>query len=104
MIRTLALAGAVLLIGAAPAPWVLTPDGLGPVKIGMNEAQAQAALGRKLRAADLPDEECEERAVAGFKGLILMFQHHRLTRISIGAGSRFRTDKGLGYGSTEAEV
>ncbi len=104
MTRALAMAGALLMMSAAPAPWVLSPDGLGPLKIGMSEAQAAAALGAKLSAADLPDDACEERGVVGMKGLVLMFQQHRLTRISLVRGSRFKTDKGLGYGATETQV
>lgn len=49
MVRTLAL---VLCLGCAPASaadQILTTDGLGPVKIGMTQRQAERVLGSRLK-------------------------------------------------------
>jgi hypothetical protein len=44
------------------------------------------------------------RAARGWANNWFMFEDERLTRISIGKGSRTRTLRGIGIGSSEAEV
>jgi hypothetical protein len=102
-------------LAATPAAWTLTPDGLGPVKIGMTEAQAAAALGRKLDAdrppatADAQEQAdyrgCHEAEVHGLKGLYVMIENGRVTRVVVteGAGA-FRTATGVGLGDPESKV
>ena len=107
-----------VLLAAAPAtaatPWTLTPDGLGPVKIGMTERAAVAALGHKLESqfpqagADAQEQAdyraCHETQAQGVTGLYLMFENGRLTRISVTQGGAFRTATGVGLGDREAKV
>lgn len=100
----LTAAAALLLCGAAPAPWVLTPDGLGPIRIGMTQRQVRAAIHAGFQVDGAGDEACEEVGIVGVKGVYLMFQKNRLTSIALGEGSRLATDKGLHVGSTEQAV
>ena len=115
-------ATAMLLGAAAPAPpatWRLTPDGLGPLHIGMTRAHAGATLGARIttRAPDgSASTACEEGEIDGYRGLYLLFEQGRLTRIDILADTgphdrpaRFdvtgnRTSDGLRLGSTEQDV
>ncbi len=88
----------------AAAPPSLTPFGFGQIKIGMREAAARR-LG--LRAA--PNDgvnsfECRIHAVPRYPGLSVMVERGIVTRVTIGAPSRLRTDRGLGVGSQEADV
>ena len=115
-------ATAMLLGAAAPAPpatWRLTPDGLGPLHIRMTLAQAGATLGARIttRAPDGSESTaCVEGEIDAYRGLYLLFEHGRLTRIDIladtgppGRPARFdvtgnRTSDGLRLGSTEQDV
>jgi hypothetical protein len=89
---------------AAPA-WTLTPQGYGPVKIGMSRAQVSRALGVKLSPrAEHEEDACESGGAATLPGMIFMFEEGRLTRISLYDESRVRTPRGIGMGASEAEV
>ncbi len=99
----------LLLIAAAPAPsqpWNLTPDGLGPVRIGMSRAQVEKALHVKLEGEPLDDEQsCIEMVPAGpDQGLWFMFKEFRLARISIGDPSKLTTPRGIGVGASADQV
>ncbi|HEY5712428.1 MAG TPA: hypothetical protein VIT38_11085 [Allosphingosinicella sp.] len=99
----LALAGA----GTAQSPArLLTPDGYGPVRIGMTRAQVSAALHSPLEGEPIEDEESciELTATRGHPNLAFMFQAGRLTRISLAGAGPIRTERGIGIGSTAAEV
>jgi hypothetical protein len=107
-------------LGATPAPWALTPDGLGPVRIGMSKAQAARALGTRLSVgmpADADNGMCEEAAADGYGGLYLMFETGRLTRLLISKApadtptanervdlTRAASAQGVRLGMREAEV
>lgn len=107
-----------VLLAATPAlaaaPWTLTLDGLGPVKIGMTERAAVLALGHKLdsqfpQAGADPQERadyraCHETQAVGLAGLYLMFENGKLTRISVTQGAAFHTATGAGLGDREAKV
>ena len=90
----------------ADAQWVITPDGLGPLKIGMTLAQASKALGARLTidAHDSDAVSCSELDVPDKGGLGMMFENRRLTRIAVFKPSHLKTTLGIGIGSTEAEV
>lgn len=95
----------------APSPAitfdVLTPDGIGPLKIGMTKDEVIAAAGdtRTPNAAGIPGGGCTEfppqRAP---DGLWVMIEGGKLTRITIGEMSTLKTDKGLGLGDTADAV
>lgn len=92
---------------AAQAPAVptlaVTPDGYGDIRIGMDET---AALAAGLKAADsdlVGSAECH-LLVSDRPGFWAMIEDGKVSRITLDEGSRIKTDKGLGVGSTEAEV
>ena len=104
---------AILIVGAEPAPgqasrpsrqgWRLTPNGFGPVRIGMTHDQAEHALGAPLEGEEV-SEGCAEMGAAGLEDMNFMFQEGRLTRISVWDPSGVTTPRGIGVGATEAEV
>jgi hypothetical protein len=98
--------GLELLAAAALGSWPLTPDGWGPVRIGMSRAQVEQALAVKLKGEPLEDEKsCIELAPAGSdRGLWFLFEDYRLSRISIGTPSRVKTPRGIGVGASAAAV
>ena len=99
------IALALLAAAAAAQAWPLTPNGWGPVKIGMTRAEVERVLHVRLEGEPIEDEKsCVELVPAGpDQGLWFMFQDYRLTRISIGAPSKVAA-RGLGIGATAAQV
>lgn len=107
----LALAAVPAALAPSPAAaettyaWRLTPDGYGPVRIGMSRAEVSRALGTPLSPrADYEEDACESGRIDALPGVIFMFEDLRLTRISLFEESRARTPRGVGVGSTEADV
>jgi hypothetical protein len=95
---------AALLIAAMPVSSgaaVLTPDGFGPLKIGMTRAQVVAALGQD-RHPDVigsPTKGCDEfQPRRAPPGLLVMIENDRVTRISIARNMVLRTSDGIGVG------
>lgn len=106
-----ALAAAPAAIAPTPASaettyaYPLTPQGYGPVRIGMTRAEVSRALGVSLSPrADYEEDACESGRTDSLPGMIFMFEDLKLTRISLFEESRVRTPRGIGVGSTEAEV
>jgi hypothetical protein len=108
------LAALALVISAAPAVLAqpsraipadarITPAGLGPVRIGMAEAEVTRILGVPLEGEELT-EGCRETVAAGLDGVTFMFEQGRLTRISVYGSSRLTTPRGIGIGASEAQV
>ena len=92
---------AVALVAAAPSE--LASDGLPPLVFGMSVAQAGKALGQPL-AVDYADESkaCGQVLDPRYKTTSLMFVDGKLARIDV--RRRGLTFRGVGVGSTEAEV
>jgi hypothetical protein len=94
---------------ASAADPILTPDGLGPVKIGSSLAALQNALGQRI---DIRSKDCVLFADPGRHrpGVSYMIEERRVTRIGIDyyRDSNYpltvRTLAGVGLGSTEDEV
>ena len=104
-----ALAAMLAALPAAAQPqqqWRLTPDGLGPVRIGMTRAQVSAALNARLEGEPIEDADvCVEMTARGkLPGVHFMFVDRLLSRISLGRPSRITTPRGIGAGATEAQV
>jgi hypothetical protein len=98
---------ALALLAAAAAPtlsWPLTADGLGPVRIGMTQAQVSKAVGKLVGEAIEDEKICVEKEAARFPGVGFLFEDGRLARVSIGEPSRIATAKGIRVGATAAEV
>jgi len=94
---------ALLLLGSS---WHLTPDGWGPVRIGMSRAQVEKAIGTKLEGEPLEDEQsCIEMAPVGpDTGMWFMFEDYKLSRISVGNPSKVTTPRGIGVGASADQV
>ncbi|MGA0601876.1 hypothetical protein ACO2Q3_14305 [Caulobacter sp. KR2-114] len=88
---------------AAPA-WVITPDGLGPLKIGMTPKQAQAALGRKVTTDNSFDASCRPYEVEGLESLSLLFMDGKLDSIDFSEGATWKTAGGVKVGDTDAAI
>ena len=101
---------AVLLLAASPAAadpghLILTPDGLGPVRIGMTQKQVIAALGGTLEGAAIEsDDICVEKESSALKSVGFMFEDGKLTRISLAEGTDITTPRGIGPGASAADV
>lgn len=92
----------------APAAPALTPKGLGPLTIGMTDAEARAAVGASNIEADTGtelSESCTEIKLKGdYPGVYLMIEEGKLSRITATEASTLKTDKGIGLGATPAQV
>lgn len=86
------------------AQWSLTPQGLGPVKIGMTWRQVSQALGDIPLGGSGNDKSCMVAEADGFDGIRFMFLDNRLSRVSILSPSRVKTPRGIGIGSSDREV
>jgi hypothetical protein len=85
----------------------LTPDGWGPLKIGMTKDEVVAAVGdtRTPDAAGIPGSECVEfQPQRAPDGLWVMLEAGKLTRITVGEMSTVKTNTGLGIGDTADTV
>lgn len=94
-----------LLIAAAPASSmaaVLTPDGFGPLRIGMTRQQVEAIMGRDIspRVPGGPEPAvCNQfHPRRAPPGLLVMVEKGQLTRISIARNRWLRTSDGIGVG------
>jgi len=107
----LAVTSAVVLcagaasVAAAPSPGlVLTPLGVGHVRVGMTPAQAQRASGRNivLDGAEI-STGCRYATVPSLR-VYLMLLHGRIARIDVARGSPVHALGGIRRGDTEADV
>lgn len=96
---------------ADPAPVadnVLTPEGLGPIRIGMTTSEVTAAWGTTATpdAVGGPEPEaCSEYHPARAPdGVTVMIQNGRLTRITLIREAAIRTDRGFGLGDSGAAI
>ena len=103
-----AVAGLALAADAfAAGSWRLSPYGLGPLEVGMTADRAARAVGIRGRAHPGVggDETCWElQAGPRYPGVWMMIQRGRVVRVSLGKGSRLRTERGLGVGDNERSV
>lgn len=90
---------------ASGAP-VLSPDGIGPLRVGMTFAEADAALGAKL---DVKDEygngldACNYGSSTALPGVAVMVEGGRVARFDI-RDSSIRSDRGVGEGDPATAV
>ena len=111
--RRLALLAAIITVAvmvivfhafAAPAP-PLTAQGWGKLRIGMRERDAVRLFHLRVPRGPGPDSfDCRQDQMRNQEGLSVMAERGIVTRITIEAPSRRRTDRGLGIGATEEEV
>ena len=106
MIRVgLTLLGLLAAPAGAAGTLILTPAGLGPVRIGMTQKQVIGALGGTLTGQAIEsDDICVEKESSVLSGVGFMFEEGKLTRISIGEGSDIATPRGIGVGTAAIAV
>lgn len=104
----LAIALSVAAPQAAPSyDWKLTPAGWGPVRIGMNRAQVEKLLARKLEGEAFDNEgQCVELYSQDqpLAGLYFMFLEGKLSRVSATSPSKVMTPRGIAVGASAEEV
>jgi hypothetical protein len=89
---------------AAPASGpVLTPLGVGHLRVGMTLAQARAASGRRIVDSPEITTGCRYASVPSLR-VALMLLHGRIARIDVGRGSPVHALGGIRRGDTEADV
>lgn len=95
-------------LDTAAGDTLLTPNGWGPLRIGMSRAQVVAALGDDANpdAVGGPEPEaCDQfRPERAPEGMLLMVERDTLTRITLMRDSGVRTDRGLGLGDSASAV
>jgi len=100
------LAGALLAASlastgaAAPRP-VLTPDGMGAIRIGMSEAEAARRFGMVSTEVD---GDCHHLEFPGRVDLTGLARKGRIAGLLASGESQLRTDRGIRIGSTERDV
>ena len=87
----------------APAGPVLTPLGVGHLKVGMTLAEARRASGRRIVEEGEVFASCRYALVPGLR-VSLMLLHDRIARIDVERGSRVHALGGIRRGDTEADV
>lgn len=89
-------------------PLLLTPDGWGPLRIGMTRRDVVALMGEDANpgAAGGPDPaQCDElRPLKAPAGVLIMIEHDRLTRISVSRNTEIATPAGIHVGDSGATV
>lgn len=91
---------------SAEAPWIVTPDGYGPIRIGVPRAVAAAALGMPLPldTADMVSESCGHVDLPhGPRGVALMIVADTVVRVEVYEAG-VRTAAGDQVGDAEATV
>jgi hypothetical protein len=91
----------------SPKPPVVSGDGFGAVRFGMKIAEAEAALGVKLKndpAANQSDACRYYVPVGAFPGLLFMAADGVIVRVDVQETKDIVTDKGVKIGDTEKHV
>lgn len=104
--------GLVSASADAAAQRILTPEGLGPVRIGMTVSQAEEALRVKLKPFDSTDgysrESCWETYRLGETdpSVVYMVWYGRIVRVAVHGDDKtmIATDKGIRIGDSDARV
>jgi hypothetical protein len=89
---------------ASTPRWVVSPSGVGGVRIGMTVVQLNAALGDSLKPLYEFNDECDYVHPATFPGgMSLMVEQDTIVRIDVDSAG-ILTPKGVGVGDTEERV
>lgn len=93
---------------ATPSATLLTPDGWGPLRIGMSRAEVVAAAGEDANpdAVGGPNpEECDEfRPTSAPDGVLVMIENGVLTRVSVSRNRDISTPEGHRIGDPASAV
>lgn len=96
----------------AAAERILTPEGLGPVRIGMTVRQAEEALQIKLKPFDPTYDDSKESCWQTYRlgetdpDVVYMVWYGRIVRVAVHGDDKtpIVTDKGIRIGDTDARV
>lgn len=89
---------------AAAAPLAVSPEGVGPVRIGSTLARLNAALGEQLRPASDVNPECDYVDPAALPpGIALMVERDTIVRIDVDT-TGIPTTEGAQVGDAEVKV
>jgi hypothetical protein len=98
----LLLATLIALTPANAMATVLTPDGYGPLRIGMTRQEVEAIMGKDVspRVPGGPEPAvCDQfHPRRAPPGLLVMVEKNRLTRISVARNRWLRSSDGIGIG------
>jgi hypothetical protein len=97
---------------AAPAPPVdanaITPEGWGPLRIGMTRAEVTAAVGPTATpnaAGGADPDSCDLfHPVRTPEGMLVMIQRNVLTSITVRNNTELKTDRGFGVGDAASAI
>ena len=88
-----------------PAGPVVTGEGFAGVKFGMTVAQAEAALGDKLKPLGEGEGNCSYVEPQGaYKGMLFMVVDGTIARLDVQETAKFVTDTGAKIGDSEQHV
>lgn len=88
----------------ATRPLAVTPEGVGPVRIGATLAELNSALGEQLKPAYDVNPECDYIDPASLPpGIALMVEKDTIVRIDVDTAG-IVTPEGAGVGDSEAKV
>lgn len=79
----------------------LTQKGLGPVEVGMTEAEVEAAIGHGIKVNYFPESDCGSAKLRG--KVFALFTGPVVARVSL-YGSKFSTKSGLRVGDDETDI
>lgn len=100
-------------VPAAPAPKLLSPTGMGDIRIGITAAELKDRFGARLRFDSDPanPDGCALYGVPEYPGLDMMVVEGRLARIDVGNGKdpgkhdpRYATEAGATIGMRTADI
>lgn len=81
----------------------ITPEGFGPLRIGMTVAEAREATGKPIGVDD-PGADCKQMPLdQGSRAVVLMFVNGKLARLDVNDKS-VSTDKGARVGDSESRI
>ena len=104
VISALALLASASIV-VARTPVQLTPDGLGPLRIGMPERELVRRFHFVAPKDDPTDaSSCTQLESDQWPGVSVMTEKHRVTRISLFRDSKVADERGLRVGMSEADV
>ena len=86
------------------APWIIRPDGIGPIRVGMSVAEASGALGDELAVRGGAGASCAYVHSARLPaGMSLMVAGDTIVRVDVDSNT-VATDSGVRVGDSVAAV
>lgn len=83
---------------------LVTIEGIGAVRVGMNLAQAEQAAGVPISVPDTGDNGCDFVQPQGIEDVLFMVTDDQIARVDVVRSSTIKTLSGAGIGNTTAEI